>query len=68
MPRTVRNVHRSPQQVRAVGVARYPQIKPIFYETLPPGIEALQIARGSLEIGNLIVDVRPVTDCSSVSV
>jgi molybdate transport system substrate-binding protein len=39
--------------------ARHPEIKRIFYETLPPGIEARQIARGSLEIGNLIVDVRP---------
>ncbi len=47
-----------PDLVRAFRVA-HPEIRRIFYETLPPGIEAQQIARGSLEIGNLIVDVKP---------
>lgn len=39
--------------------AAHPEIEHIFYETLPPGIEAQQIARGSIEFGNLIIDVKP---------
>ena len=39
--------------------AKYPVVKRVFYETLPPGIEARQIAAGGLEIGNLTVDVEP---------
>jgi hypothetical protein len=31
----------------------------VVYETLPPGIEAKQIAAGSVEIGNLLTDVKP---------
>jgi molybdate transport system substrate-binding protein len=37
----------------------HPEVRRIFYETLPPGIEAEQIERGSIEFGNLIIDVRP---------
>ncbi len=46
--------------------AQHPGVARIFYETLPPGIEAQQIDRGSIEIGNLIVDVRPDVFMSGV--
>jgi molybdate transport system substrate-binding protein len=39
--------------------ASHPTIHRVFYETLPPGIEAKQIAAGSVEIGNLLTDVKP---------
>lgn len=37
----------------------YPQIGGVFYETLPPGVDAAQVEAGSLRMGNLIVGVRP---------
>jgi molybdate transport system substrate-binding protein len=39
--------------------ASHPAVRRVFYETLPPGIEAKQIAAGSVEIGNLVADVQP---------
>lgn len=47
-----------PELMRAFRAA-HPEVKRIFYETLPPGIEAQQMARGSIEFGNLIIDVKP---------
>lgn len=38
---------------------RYPRARDIYYETLPPGIVALQMERGSLSVGNLLVSARP---------
>jgi molybdate transport system substrate-binding protein len=35
------------------------QIRSVFYETLPPGIEAAQLRAGHLQIGNLIVSALP---------
>lgn len=46
--------------------AAHPEVRRIFYETLPPGIEARQIARGSIEFGNLVIDVRPDVFMSGV--
>jgi ABC-type molybdate transport system substrate-binding protein len=47
-----------PDLIRAFRAA-HPEIHRIFYETLPPGIEARQLERGSIEFGNLVIDVRP---------
>lgn len=38
---------------------RHPEIRHIFYETLPPGILAGQIARGGITIGNLHLTIKP---------
>jgi len=38
---------------------RHPDFGNIFYETLPPGILAEQIRRGTLRMGDLIVRVQP---------
>jgi ABC-type molybdate transport system substrate-binding protein len=37
----------------------HPRITRIYYETLPPGIVAQQIADGGLRMGNLVITVRP---------
>ncbi len=37
----------------------HPEIRYLFYETLPPGILAKQIAKGGITIGNLHLTVRP---------
>ncbi|OAQ21730.1 hypothetical protein [Thermosulfurimonas dismutans] len=37
----------------------HPDIKNIFYETLPPGILAHQIRHGTLRIGELIISTPP---------
>ena len=37
----------------------HPDIKRVFYETLPPGILAKQIAAGALQVGNLVIDPKP---------
>lgn len=37
----------------------HPEIRRVFYETFPPGIEMAQLRAGSVRIGNLIVSVRP---------
>ncbi|HVA33672.1 MAG TPA: substrate-binding domain-containing protein [Candidatus Baltobacteraceae bacterium] len=39
--------------------ARYPHVARIFYETLPPGVLARQIAAGGIRIGNLVVTAQP---------
>jgi len=38
---------------------RYPDVRHIFYETLPPGILARQIKEGALTIGNLHLRIAP---------
>lgn len=37
----------------------HPDVRHIFYETLPPGIVARQIAAGGIRMGNLVVTVKP---------
>lgn len=38
----------------------HPAIRRVYYETLPPGVDARQIAAaGRLQIGNLVVDAKP---------
>ncbi|HUY11308.1 MAG TPA: substrate-binding domain-containing protein [Candidatus Dormibacteraeota bacterium] len=37
----------------------HPSVTRVFYETLPPGILAKQIAAGALQVGNLTIDPRP---------
>lgn len=37
----------------------YPEIRHVFYETLPPGILAKQIVRGGITIGNLHLTLKP---------
>ncbi len=54
-----------PDLVRAF-TASHPNVKRVFYETLPPGIESEQIARGSLEVGDLVIDVKPDVDMTSL--
>ena len=38
-------------------VQRHPEAAPVFYETLPPGILAKQLAAGSLRVGSLTISV-----------
>jgi ABC-type molybdate transport system substrate-binding protein len=38
---------------------RYPEIKKIFYETLPPGLELKQILAGGARFGNMEIRVTP---------
>jgi len=38
---------------------RYPEIKKIFYETLPPGLELRQILAGGARFGNMEIRVTP---------
>lgn len=37
----------------------YPQYTRVFVETLPPGILAKQIQRGSIVVGNMRIDIKP---------
>ena len=37
----------------------HPEIRNVYYETLPPGIETAQLRNGRLQVGNLIVSARP---------
>ncbi|MDH2910862.1 MAG: substrate-binding domain-containing protein [Candidatus Eremiobacteraeota bacterium] len=37
----------------------HPDVKRVFYETLPPGILAKQIEAGALQVGNLVIDPKP---------
>jgi molybdate transport system substrate-binding protein len=37
----------------------HPEVKNVYYETLPPGILARQIESGALQIGDFVVRVRP---------
>lgn len=37
----------------------HPQVRDVFYETLPPGIVIRQVRAGSLRMGNLLVAVKP---------
>ena len=37
----------------------HPEVRDVYYETLPPGIVAKQMEQGALQIGNLTVRVRP---------
>lgn len=39
--------------------ARHPELRSIFYETLPPGIVIDQVRRGALRMGNLLLSVQP---------
>ncbi len=39
--------------------AEHPEVKTIFYETLPPGILAKQLVAGTLALGNLRISVQP---------
>jgi ABC-type molybdate transport system substrate-binding protein len=36
----------------------HPEIRSIYYETLPPGVDARQIAAGALQMGNLVIDTQ----------
>ena len=36
----------------------HPEIRNIYYETLPPGVDAQQIAAGALQMGNLVIDTQ----------
>ena len=38
---------------------RYPEVKKIFYETLPPGLELKQILAGGARFGNIEIRVTP---------
>lgn len=38
---------------------RYPEVKKIFYETLPPGLELKQILAGGARFGNMEIRVTP---------
>lgn len=38
-------------------IRRHPEADPVFYETLPPGILAAQLASGSLRVGTLTIAV-----------
>jgi molybdate transport system substrate-binding protein len=38
-------------------VQRHPEAAPVYYETLPPGILAKQLAAGSLQMGSLTISV-----------
>lgn len=38
-------------------IRRHPEAAPVFYETLPPGILAAQLASGSLRVGTLTISV-----------
>lgn len=40
-------------------VRDHPEAAPVFYETLPPGILAAQLASGSLRVGTLTIAVQP---------
>ncbi len=37
----------------------YPQVKHIYYETLPPGILFKQVQKGSIVVGNLRLKIKP---------
>lgn len=37
----------------------HPQIRSVFYETLPPGIVARVLAAGGLRMGNLVITAKP---------
>lgn len=39
--------------------ARHPEIRSVFYETLPPGIVIRQVRAGVLSVGNLLISARP---------
>lgn len=39
--------------------AHHPEVRSVFYETLPPGIVIAQVRAGSLQIGNLLISARP---------
>ena len=38
---------------------KYPQYKRIYWQTLPPGIEAQQIEQGALVVGSLRIALQP---------
>lgn len=38
---------------------RYPRLRTVFYETLPPGIVVRQVRTGALRVGNLLIAVQP---------
>lgn len=40
-------------------VHRHPEAAPVYYETLPPGVLAKQLASGSLRIGTFTISVAP---------
>src|SRR5689334_7122825 len=37
---------------------QYPQVRDIFYETLPPGVVVRQVRAGSLQMGNLRISAQ----------
>lgn len=37
----------------------HPDVRGVFYETLPPGIVIRQVRAGALRVGNLLISVRP---------
>jgi len=45
-------------QLLAAFQRAYPDVGPIFYETLPPGVLSAQIASGALQVGELTLHVR----------
>jgi molybdate transport system substrate-binding protein len=47
-----------PKLVQAFQKA-HPEVERIFYETLPPGILAHQMEKGSIAIGNLVIQAKP---------
>lgn len=47
-----------PALLAAFGKA-HPEVRSVFYETLPPGIVIRQVAAGSLRVGNLLISARP---------
>lgn len=38
---------------------QHPEVTSVFYETLPPGIVIRQVLAGSLEVGNLVIAIKP---------
>lgn len=37
----------------------HPEVKSVYFETLPPGVEAAQMDSGALQVGNLLITVKP---------
>jgi molybdate transport system substrate-binding protein len=37
----------------------HPEVRSVFYETLPPGIVIKQVREGSVQIGNLMISTKP---------
>ena len=46
-------------EIMAAFRRKHPEIKHVFYETLPPGVLAEQMKAGALQIGELTLRVQP---------